>query len=135
MNKIEQMILEHGNIEMLCCYVEENYERLSNEMKKALSSFRDRLDCKLGSTYDPYESLYDLPIEDFFIRHGEYLSCIKYRTIHTLQRNGFHTLRDVLKIPRSELHKIKNLGKHSKSFFYIEDTLESVGIDPYFVLK
>ena len=139
MKKIEQLILEYGNIETLCCYMEAHFEELSDEMKIALSSWRDRLSAKLGPKTDPYESIYDLPLADFFrtYRKNDYYNrdSVTTRATNVLKKHSFETLRSVLKVPRSELQKINGFGKHSCSFHCFKDTMENAGIDPYLVLK
>ena len=138
MEKLEQLVLEHGNIEMLCCYAEQHLAQLSDEMKNTLSSFSNRLNKITGKIN---ENIYNMTLDDFFKSFGEknrlgiacYPGTRERRAKIMLEREGYQTLQDILKIPRPELLKIKKFGSHCLGG--VIDAIERAGLDPYMVIK
>ena len=143
MKKIEKVILEHGNIEMLCCYMESHFADLSDEMKETLHFYKNRFINTLGKSSAEVEAIYDLSLEEFFsnyrntedVVYRRYYEKHSIRALNILKRHDYVTLRDVLKIPRSELQKINGFSLHSNAFRCFKNTMENAGLDPDMVIK
>ncbi|MBR1605102.1 MAG: hypothetical protein IJ660_03220 [Alphaproteobacteria bacterium] len=143
MKNYEKFVLEHGNIETLCCFVEDHYESLSDDMKNLLSSYRDRLSDKLKTNTDPNDAIYDLSLADFFNNYTYaenpadeyYFKKCGIRAQKLLKQNNYETLRDVLKVPRSKVHKIHGFGDATNAFSGFKYAMEKAGLDPYMVIK
>ena len=127
MKPFEKMLLQQG--EILIGYVEQHSDQLSGEMKEQISSLRNRLDSVLQAQKD--NPLFDMPLDTFLDKYCHYNERTQ-RIKNVFAKEGYKTLRDLLKVPRSELEKIKNFGIHSSNV--ISDALERANLDPFLVI-
>jgi len=137
----EQKLLEGGSLELICAYVTEHSDIVSDEFKTALTekvkTILQALNCEIPSSdiaTSAQREILDMKIEPFIEKfYGEthryyngYLPHLPKIFFTQCRENLILTVEDLLKFGRKNVLKMERIGIHAVS--KIDEAIEEAGL-------
>ena len=125
MTKFEKLLLQSGNPDLICAFIEEYESVLSRDFMENFQVYRERIVKKLSET--KLSGILSMGIQDFLEVYGKGIISPHCQAIlqKAMRQLDVCTVKDLLEKRKSDILRVHNLGK--KSIIGLMDTLENLG--------